>query len=74
VGREFSQGRSKVADDETVERKWLRQQSNGFCAAGFDALAKQWDKCVNVGGGYIEKYMFFFQVRISHFFTFYIHL
>jgi hypothetical protein len=40
------------ADDEEVEtelRKWLRQQSKEFDPAGFDALAKQWDKCINVG-------------------------
>jgi hypothetical protein len=36
------------ADDEEVEmvvRKWLRQQS----------IVKRWDKCINVGGGYVEK-------------------
>jgi hypothetical protein len=33
-------------------RKWLRQQSNDFYAAGFDALVKRWDKCINVG---VEK-------------------
>jgi hypothetical protein len=58
-------------------RKWLSQQSKDFYAAGFDALAKQWDKCISVGGGYVEKYMFFFfQFQISHVlrFTFYIHL
>jgi hypothetical protein len=26
-----------------------------FHAAGFDALVKRWDKCIRVGGGYIEK-------------------
>jgi hypothetical protein len=26
-----------------------------FYAAGFDALVKRWDKCISVGGGYIEK-------------------
>jgi hypothetical protein len=39
-------------DDEEVEtevRKWLRQQSKDFYAAGF------WDKCIDVGGGYVEK-------------------
>jgi hypothetical protein len=36
-------------------RKWLRQQPHDFNAAGFDALAKRWDKCINVGGGYVEK-------------------
>jgi hypothetical protein len=49
------------ADDEEVEtqmRKWLRQQSKDFYAAGFDALVKRWDKCINVGGGYVEKHVF----------------
>jgi hypothetical protein len=35
----------RFADDEEVEtevRKWLRQQSKCFFAAGFDALAKRW--------------------------------
>jgi hypothetical protein len=46
------------ADDEEVEtevRKWLRQQSKDFYIAGFDLLVKQWDRCINVGGGYVEK-------------------
>jgi hypothetical protein len=38
-----------------LKRKWLRQQSKDFCAAGFDALVKRWDRCINVGGGYVEK-------------------
>jgi hypothetical protein len=56
------------ADDEVVETevlKWLRQQSKDLYAAGFDALVKRWDKCINVDGGYVEK-IFFFQIRISH--------
>jgi hypothetical protein len=36
-------------------RKWLRQQSKYFYTAGFDALVKRWDKCIDVGGGYVEK-------------------
>jgi hypothetical protein len=36
-------------------RKWLRQQSKNFYAAGLDALVKRCDKCDNVGGGYVEK-------------------
>jgi hypothetical protein len=36
-------------------RKWFRQQSKFLYAAGFDALVKRWDKCINVGGGYVEK-------------------
>jgi hypothetical protein len=44
------------ADDEEVEtevRNWLRQQSKDFYTAGLDALVKRWDKCINVGGGYV---------------------
>jgi hypothetical protein len=51
-------GGKHFADDEEVEtevRKWLRQQSKDFCAAGFDAVMKRWDKCISVDGGYIEK-------------------
>jgi hypothetical protein len=46
------------ADDEEVVmkvRKWLRQQSKDFCAAGFDALVKRWGRFIKVGGGYVEK-------------------
>jgi hypothetical protein len=50
-----SQGCPNVADDEMKLRKWLRQQSKDFCAAGFDALLKRWNKCTIVGGGYVEK-------------------
>jgi hypothetical protein len=39
---------------ETEVRKWLRQQPKDFYAAGFDALVKQYDKCINLGGGYVE--------------------
>jgi hypothetical protein len=52
------------ADDEEVEtevHKWLRQQSDDLYlyAADFDALIKRWDKCISVGGGYVDKQMFF---------------
>jgi hypothetical protein len=43
-------------------------------AAGFDALLKRWDKCIDVAGEYVEKQMFFFLFRISHVLMFYIHL
>jgi hypothetical protein len=36
-------------------QKWLRQQSEDFYAAGFDALVKRCDKRINVSGGYAEK-------------------
>jgi hypothetical protein len=51
----FSQGLSKVADDVRQVWKWLRQQSKDFYATGFDKLVKRWDKCINVGGGYVHK-------------------
>jgi hypothetical protein len=35
-------------------------------AADFDAPLNRWDKCINVGGGYAEKYIFFPQIQISH--------
>jgi hypothetical protein len=48
-------GGNRFADDEEVETKWLRQQSHDSHAAGFDALVKQWDKCISSGRGYVEK-------------------
>jgi hypothetical protein len=56
--KRFSISDKIFADNEEVETevlKWLRQQSKDFYAAGFDALVKRWDKCINVGGGYVEK-------------------
>jgi histone-lysine N-methyltransferase SETMAR len=50
-------GGKRFADEEaeTQVRKWLKQQSKEFYAAGFDALVNRWDRCISVGGGYIEK-------------------
>jgi hypothetical protein len=36
-------------------QKWLRQQSIGLCAAGFDEPVKPWQKLIDVGEGYVEK-------------------
>jgi hypothetical protein len=36
----FPHGRSKVADNETGMRKWLKQQSTNFYAVGWDTLLK----------------------------------
>jgi hypothetical protein len=38
-----------------------------FCAVGFDALVKRWDKCINVGGGYVEKQMLLPGLIITNF-------
>jgi hypothetical protein len=51
--KRFSLGGKSFADGEEVEPevwKWLRQQSKDFYAAGFDALVKRWNKCINIGG------------------------
>jgi hypothetical protein len=56
--KQFRLGGKWFADDEEVEmevRKWLRQQLEDFCAACFDALVMRWNKCVSVGGAYVEK-------------------
>jgi hypothetical protein len=50
-------GGIRFADDEEVEpevRKWLKQKSKDFYAAGLEALVKRWDKCINVGE-HVEK-------------------
>jgi hypothetical protein len=51
----FSQGHSKVADDAGPGAEVAETTVRRFCAAGFDALVKRWDKCISVGGGYVEK-------------------
>jgi hypothetical protein len=56
--KRFSLGGKYFADEEDVETevwKWLIQQSKNFYAEGFDVLVKRWDKCINVGGRYVEK-------------------
>jgi hypothetical protein len=58
----FCKGRSKVADNV---RPGAEVAETAVYAAGFITLVKRWDKCINVGGGYVEKEMFS-QVRISH--------
>jgi hypothetical protein len=73
--KRFSLGGKRFADDEEVEtevRKWLRQQWKCLYAAGFDAPVKRWDKCISVGGGYVEKRMFSFPASNFTCFTFYI--
>jgi hypothetical protein len=48
------------------------KHAKDFNAADFIALVKRWDKRSNVGGGYVEKQMFFPGSNITCF-TFYIH-
>jgi hypothetical protein len=56
---------ARFTDDKEVETemwKWLRLQSEDFYAAGFDSLVKRWDKCINVGGGYVENVLRFIPI------------
>jgi hypothetical protein len=45
---------------------WDCDRTKDFYAAGFDALVKWLDKCINAGGGHVKKQKFFSQARISH--------
>jgi hypothetical protein len=51
----FSQGRSKVADDARPGAEVAEATVNDFYAAGFEALVKRRDKCMDVCGRYFEK-------------------
>jgi hypothetical protein len=62
----FPQGRTKVSHDVRPGAKVAETIVKRLCAAGFDALVKWWDKCINVAGGCQEINVFFSQVRISH--------
>ncbi|GBN89062.1 hypothetical protein AVEN_267431-1, partial [Araneus ventricosus] len=51
-------GGKHFADDDDVQHEvllWMRQQPKEFYAAGIGALIKRWDKCINIGGDYVEK-------------------
>jgi hypothetical protein len=50
--KQFHLGGKRFADDEEVE---MAVTTAKRLAAGFDALVKRWDKCISVGGGYVEK-------------------
>jgi hypothetical protein len=67
-------GDKRFAGDEEVEtevRKWLRQQSGDFHTAGFDALVKRRDKCINVGVGYVERENLFPRFEYHMFYVLY---
>jgi hypothetical protein len=46
----FSIGGKLFADDEEEGRI-----VKIFYTAGFEVLVKKWDKCINIGGRYVEK-------------------
>jgi hypothetical protein len=51
----FSQGCLKIADDARPGAEVEETTVKDVCAVGFSALVKRWDKCINVGAGYVEK-------------------
>jgi hypothetical protein len=51
----FSQGCLKVTDDAQPGAEVAETTVKIFYAVGFDALVKRWDKCINVGGGYVHE-------------------
>jgi hypothetical protein len=58
----------RFTNDEEVEmevQKWLRQQSNIFYAAGFDAIVKRREKVSTLVEDMLRNKCSF-QVRISH--------
>ena len=57
--QKFSEGRTSIEDEHRVGRITFRQQLKEFYAAGFQGLAKRWDKCLNMYGEYVEKLMLF---------------
>jgi hypothetical protein len=51
----FSQGRSKVTDDIRPRAEVAESTVKRFLCCGFRLTGKARDKCINVGGGYVEK-------------------
>jgi hypothetical protein len=64
----------RFADDEEIETEVAETTVKKFYAAGFDTLVKRRDKCISVGGVYVEKYIIFLPGLNITRFTFYIHL
>jgi hypothetical protein len=51
-----------VANVSLMTKRLKRRCGNGldnsqkdFCVSGFGAWVKQWENCINVGGGYVQK-------------------
>jgi hypothetical protein len=53
--QKFSQGRSKVADDAQPGAEVAETRVKKLLSCGFRHTGKQWNKCINIGGRYVEK-------------------
>jgi hypothetical protein len=49
--RTLKKRRFTTNEDETA----IRTQDTDFYQQGFFKLVKRWDKCINIGGDYVEK-------------------
>jgi hypothetical protein len=51
-------GSQRFDDDEELQSsvvEWLQSQAVEFYDRGIQKLVKRYDKCLNVGGNYVEK-------------------
>jgi histone-lysine N-methyltransferase SETMAR len=46
---------SESEDVEAAVQTFIHTQDTDFYQQGFFKLVKRWDKCMNVGGNYVEK-------------------
>jgi hypothetical protein len=60
--KRFTTGSRNAANVSLIPKRFKQRYGSGreqskefFYAADFDALVKRWDKCINVGVGYVEK-------------------
>jgi len=56
--QKFSEGRASVEDEHRAGRPVeiaTPETEKEFYATGFQGLVKQWDKCLNLYGDYVEK-------------------
>ena len=60
-------GGQRFDDDVQVEnflRKWLQTSPPSFYDAGIKKLSIRWQKCVEKGGNYVEKWEYFYFVQL----------
>jgi hypothetical protein len=55
----------------TTVEKFARSSKVADDVAGFDTLIKRWNKCINIGGGYVEKYFFYPRFEYHMFYVLY---
>ena len=67
--QKFSEGRTSIEDEHRVGPITFRQQPKEFFAAGFQGLVKRWEKCLNLYGDYVEKYICLYVIISIRFFS-----